>query len=117
MDYLLWQTCLSSIAGKKAHSHNTRQQTVSMSFLNQFKEQKLLELGKLEHQVSVVLLSNPEAATKINSLQGEIKKGLEEFEVAGSAEAVSEVLYAKIGNKILSLKVLLGGNELSETIE
>lgn len=88
-----------------------------MSFLNQFKEQKLLELGKLEHQVSVVLLSNPEAATKINSLQGEIKKGLEEFEVAGSAEAVSEVLYAKIGNKILSLKVLLGGNELSETIE
>ena len=39
----------------------------------------MLELDRLEHQVSVVLLSNPEMTAKIESLQKSIKESLHEF--------------------------------------
>ena len=49
---------------------------VSLTSLSQVRDQKVLELGALEHQVSVMSLSNPDAKAKIDAVQSEIKQGL-----------------------------------------
>jgi len=71
--------------------------------------------------VNVVLLSNPDLAGKIDSLQEVIRNSLAQFNSLLQSEEPTEVLasllYCRISASILSLKVLLSGNELAESIE
>ena len=62
---LKWQTLLSSIStGKKGHLKKLKDK-VTMSNLQTVNDQKMVELGQLEPQISVVLLSNPEQTEAI----------------------------------------------------
>ena len=77
-------------------------------------------MGTLEHQVSVVSLSNPDATAKIEAVQNEIKQSLSDFSEKESARETAfatDLIYKSIGAKILNLKVLLGGNQLPEIID
>ena len=87
-----------------------------MSSLTQFRDQKVQELSALEHQVSVMSLSNPDATAKIKAVQTEIKQGLADFATASTVDN-AKMIYQTVGAKILDLKVLLSGNQLPETID
>lgn len=85
---------------------------------------KQFELGKLEHQISVVLLSDPSASSNIEQAQHAIKKGATDFNAyiksstqVGIESSESDKLYQEVSAQILTLKVLSSGNELVETIE
>lgn len=80
----------------------------------------MLELAALEHQVSVVSLSNPEATAKIEGVQKQIQSGLREFgdcEKAADVDKAQALVYQGIGAKILELKVILSGSQLPDTID
>ena len=64
-------------------------------------------------------LSNPNAKTKIDAVQNEIKQGLADFAAGNEAADMdrAKLIYQSVGAKILNLRVLLSGNQLPETID
>lgn len=73
---------------------------MTISNLQTVKDQKVIELGQLEPQISVVLLSNPESTATIEELRSQIKNDLTDFTTKVSQpEQASEamaVLYDRV---------------------
>lgn len=73
---------------------------MTISNLQTVKDQKVIELGQLEPQISVVLLSNPESTATIEEVRSQIKNGLTDFTTKVSQpEQASEamaVLYDRV---------------------
>ena len=66
-------------------------------------------------------MSNPDLTQKIQHAQSAIKDGLLVYRQKSESEEpideITDALFTQLAAKILALKVLLGGNELMETIE
>ena len=91
-DSLTHQTLLSSIAEKKGENKQNLVRKVSLSHLQQVCESKLQELSQLEHQVDVVLMSNPDSTEKIQLAQSAIKDGLSVYkQLSEKEESIDEI--------------------------
>ena len=94
-DSLTHQTLLSSIAEKKGENKQNLVRKVSISHLQQVCESKLQELSQLEHQVDVVLMSNPDSTEKIQLAQSAIKDGLSVYkQKSENEESIDEITEA-----------------------
>lgn len=94
---------------------------VTISNLQTVNDLKMVELGQLEPQISVILLSNPDSTATIEEIRGKIKSNLADFSQkisqTSKAKEATNILYHGVIEEILKLKVLLSGNDLAETIE
>lgn len=111
------QALLSGVAEKKAGVKRLIKDKVGVDTLRRMQEEKAVELGALEHQISVVLLSKPELGQRIEALKAEVVQAGKDFEGTQEEAKLSDLLYTGINIKILQMIILLAGNELTDTID
>ena len=87
---LIWQDSLSLVAEQKQQVKSSQSSRAEINFLTELKTRKLGEVSQLEHEISVVLLSNKEAGGQIQSCQKKIKESAQEFEQKVSENQLEE---------------------------